>query len=226
MLPVGVVQHAQIHLVHRSIAAICAGLLLCGLIGCTTTGPAQPGAGMAATPSGKDDTLEQRLQALETELQQLKQRVEAVQAAVEDDRVGGRHVEDRADRLPEEYRPVRPGVVLASNPARMAKATVPPATTPVPAPAVAQPPQPALSPARDGDWVINLASYTSRTYASRKLAEFTGEGVAAEQVQAEVNGSTVYRLRVPGFASYRAASTESMAIRVQLGLNATWIARR
>jgi len=216
--------HAQrIRMARRIIVILGTGLLCCGPIGCALTGPVQSGPGKAVAPEGGEAALEQRLQVLETGLQQLTQRVEALQAAAEHDRVGKRHAAARADRLPAEYRPVRPGVVLASSPAR--KAAVASATLPAAAPEVVRQPR-AARPTREGNWVINLASYTSRTFASRKLAEFVGAGVAAERVQAEVNGRTVYRLRVPGFASYQAASVEAATIREQLGLKATWIARR
>ncbi|HUT39951.1 MAG TPA: SPOR domain-containing protein [Gammaproteobacteria bacterium] len=195
------------------------------LVACSSGGPAKPGA--ASLPNaGTDSSPEQRLQALEAGLQQLAQRVEALQAAAGPAN-SGNLTSARTDRLPPEYQPVRPGIVLAAHPVR--RATVPaaipvPATEPPPAPA--QQPAPKVQPPGEGDWVINLASYNSRGIASRKLAEFVDGGVAAEQVKAEVNGSTVYRLRVPGFDSYRAASAEAGAIRAQLGLADTWVARR
>ena len=46
------------------------------------------------------------------------------------------------------------------------------------------------------------------------------------QVAATVKGKTIYRLCVPGFASFRAASTEAGNIRNKLGLQDTWVARR
>ena len=195
------------------------------LVACSTGGPAKPGA--ASLPNaGTDSSPEQRLLALEAGLQQLAQRVEALQAAAGSAR-GDYLTGARNDRLPPEYQPVRPGVVLAAYPVRRTPvpAAIPlPVTEPPPAPA--QQPAPKLQPPGEGDWVINLASYNSRRIASRKLAEFVDAGVAVEQVRAEVNGSTVYRLRVPGFDSYRAASAEAGAIRAQLGLADTWVARR
>jgi cell division protein FtsN len=105
----------------------------------------------------------------------------------------------------------------------------PPTRVPDTLPVVAPAPQhTAVAPAppqRQGDWVINLASYKNQSYAARKQAEFANKGVMVEQVRAEVAGKTIYRLCVPGFVSSRAASTEAMAIRTRLGLSDTWIAR-
>ncbi len=74
--------------------------------------------------------------------------------------------------------------------------------------------------------MVNLASYTNASFAARKLSEFEAEGVSVEQVQASVKGKTIYRLRVPGFESFRAASAQAGAIQAKLDLDSTWIARR
>jgi hypothetical protein len=76
-----------------------------------------------------------------------------------------------------------------------------------------------------GDWVINLASYTSPAFVRKKQAEFVRAGVTVEQAQAVVKGRTVYRLRVPGFETFEAASARAAGIRAQPGLRDTWITR-
>lgn len=206
------------------------GLLACGIIACTAGFPPRPGS---ATTSAADKQVEatyaERLQALEAGMQLLTQRLNALQAAAGNSRSNGRI----ADARPAELRPIKPAIVLAANPVR--RAPPPPAApmrAPVQAPEVVPHVLPAEKPVTpqhrpgQGDWVINLASYNNRSFATRKLAEFIDEGVTVEQVQAQVSGKTIYRLRVPGFDSFRAANTEAAAIRAKLGLGDTWIARR
>jgi predicted component of type VI protein secretion system len=77
-----------------------------------------------------------------------------------------------------------------------------------------------------GDWAINLASYTSETIAARKLADFRRKGVTAEQAVATVNGKTIYRVRLAGFDTRKAAMDRAETIRQQLGLKETWITRQ
>ncbi|MGB7932135.1 MAG: SPOR domain-containing protein [Gammaproteobacteria bacterium] len=77
-----------------------------------------------------------------------------------------------------------------------------------------------------GDWVINLASYANESIAARKLADFERKGVTAEQSVASVNGKTIYRVRITGFDTRKAATVRAKSIRQQLGLNETWITRQ
>jgi hypothetical protein len=77
-----------------------------------------------------------------------------------------------------------------------------------------------------GVWTINLASYASKGIASRKLADFGRKGVRAEQAVATVHGKTIYRVRVAGFDSYKAAMAQAETIRQQLGLKEIWVTKR
>jgi DedD protein len=77
-----------------------------------------------------------------------------------------------------------------------------------------------------GDWVINLASYASEAIAARKLADFERKGVTAEQVAATVSGKTIYRVRIAGFDTRKAATARAEAIRQQLGLAETWVTKQ
>jgi hypothetical protein len=77
-----------------------------------------------------------------------------------------------------------------------------------------------------GDWIINLASYASESIAARKLADFRRKGVTAEQSVASVNGKTIYRVRITGFDTRKAATVRAESIRQQLGLKETWITRQ
>lgn len=194
------------------------------LSGCSTL-PAVNGSS-ASSPGGA--TTEQRLAALEAGQQQLGKRIDALQVQVVESQDGVSTADLR--ELPIEQQPLKPTIVLASNPPRVQP--VPPAAPPPPVRApVRQPDPPAApvvphTPPGEGDWVINLASYASASFASRKLAEFVDEGVPVEQVTATVKGKTIYRLCVPGFESFRAASAEAGNIRTKLGLSDTWVARR
>jgi len=208
-----------------SIRALISGVLVAvALAGCAAL---QPPNGASASSAARG-TSDERLAALEAGLQQLAQRVDALQVNAAESREG-LHTADVRE-LPIEQQPVRPAIVLASNPPRRLPdppaAPPPPVRAPVPRhapPAAPVAPQP---PPGEGDWVINLASYANESYASRKRAEFVDEGVSVEQVAATVKGKTIYRLRVAGFDSFRAASAEAGNIRTRLGLQDTWVARR
>jgi cell division protein FtsN len=78
----------------------------------------------------------------------------------------------------------------------------------------------------NGNWVINVASYTNEKIARRKLAQMQQQGVDVELVTARVNGKTLYRARVFGFASRRDAETHAAGIRAKLGIEETWITKR
>jgi DedD protein len=77
-----------------------------------------------------------------------------------------------------------------------------------------------------GNWVINIASYTNENIARRKLTQMQQQGVDVELVTARVNGKTIYRARVFGFASRRDASAASTEIKSKLGLEEIWITKR
>jgi len=77
-----------------------------------------------------------------------------------------------------------------------------------------------------GNWAINIASYTNARIARRELAKMQRQGVDVELVTAEVNGKTIYRARVFGFASRRAATAASTGIQSKLGLEEIWITKR
>ena len=86
--------------------------------------------------------------------------------------------------------------------------------------------QPIMPVARQGDWVINLASYTWKSTANKKLALFRDKGVDAEVFRVMINDKPMYRVRVTGFESSRAAKAEVAAIEQTLDLEGAWVARR
>jgi hypothetical protein len=106
-----------------------------------------------------------------------------------------------------------------------------PAAAPTPVQQPAEPPQDTAPAAPSGEsgtgqWSINIASYTSQGIADRKLAKFRQQGVDAVQTSATVNGRTIYRVRVTGFANRREAEAEAAVIRSRLGLQETWVTKR
>jgi hypothetical protein len=77
-----------------------------------------------------------------------------------------------------------------------------------------------------GDWVVNLASYSYESMARKKLAVFQAKGVNGEIEHTTVNGKSLYRIRVTGFESSRAARDSIPELQKTLGLKGVWIARR
>ena len=77
-----------------------------------------------------------------------------------------------------------------------------------------------------GNWAINIASYANENIARRKLAQMQQQGVDAELVPAEVNGKPIYRARVLGFTSRRAAGSAAKEIKSKLGIGEVWITKR
>lgn len=100
---------------------------------------------------------------------------------------------------------------VSAEPSNETVAAVTPVVTPV---------------AKTGDWVINLASYTWKSMASRKLALFQQQGVDAEIFAVTINDKPMYRIRVTGFENSREAKARIPAIEEALDLKGAWISRR
>ncbi|UCC56948.1 MAG: SPOR domain-containing protein [Gammaproteobacteria bacterium] len=118
---------------------------------------------------------------------------------------------------------------VATEPAgtRADTAVEPAGIIPAPAPeAKPEPAAPVAAGTANGNWVINVASYTNERIARRKLAQMQQQGIDVELVTAEVKGKTIYRARVFGFASRRDAESHAVGIRKKLGIEETWITRR
>lgn len=203
------------------------------IVGLTACSAMQPVPGQALTPAPHAmEAHEKRLKVLEADMQRLVVQLDALQETSRHAGNGWRMADTSFDQMPAEARPVTPAIALSAGP--LQKIQVPtPAVAPAPVRKAAPEPirkstpptAPQHRPGQD-EWVINLASYTNESFAAKKLTEFAGEGVVAEQVQARVKGKTIYRLRVPGFGSFRAASVEAGTIQTKLNLESTWIARR
>jgi len=92
---------------------------------------------------------------------------------------------------------------------------------------VAAAPSPAVAAAAPaGDWVVNLASYNHKAMAKRKLGEFQAKGVNAEIESTMIKDRPMYRIRVTGFESSRAARASIGSLEKTLGLKGVWISRR
>ena len=108
------------------------------------------------------------------------------------------------------------------DPDKVVAAAEPVTSTTAPAEAVQQ-----ITPAvKTGDWVVNLASYTRESTASRMLTRFRDKGVDAELVTVMINDKPMHRLRVSGFASSRAAKARIKSLEQQLDLEGVWISRK
>ena len=79
---------------------------------------------------------------------------------------------------------------------------------------------------KTGNWVINLASYTWKSTANRKLALFQQQGVDAEVFEVMIKDKPMYRIRVVGFESSRTAKAAIPAVEQKLNLEGAWISKR
>ena len=79
---------------------------------------------------------------------------------------------------------------------------------------------------KTGNWVINLASYTWKSTAGRKLALFQSQGVDAEIFKVMINDKPMYRVRVTGFESSGEAKAEIPTVEKKLNLEGAWISKR
>jgi len=80
--------------------------------------------------------------------------------------------------------------------------------------------------AKPGNWVVNLASYTWKSTANKKMEEFRSKGVDAELVTVTINDKPMHRVRVAGFGSSRLAKEQVSSLEQQLDLEGAWISRR
>jgi hypothetical protein len=101
-----------------------------------------------------------------------------------------------------------------------------PAGIAAPEPASSAPLADVIRPGSTGRWVINLASYAGPKTASRMQRKFEDLGVSTEKQVAEVNGKTMYRLRIASFESRADAEAYFETIKGALGLESAWITRK
>ncbi len=78
---------------------------------------------------------------------------------------------------------------------------------------------------QQGDYIINLMSLTSRDLSEHNQARFHQAGFATDLLQADVNGTQWYRLRVSNLASKADAVKLASTMQEEFGLGSTWIDR-
>ncbi|MFO7593234.1 MAG: SPOR domain-containing protein [Pseudomonadota bacterium] len=76
-----------------------------------------------------------------------------------------------------------------------------------------------------GGWVINLISLSSEKDAQEQMLRLRQAGVRVEMQQAEHNGKSWYRLRVPGFSNYEGARAYIETVEKQTGVQNAWVAK-
>jgi hypothetical protein len=81
-------------------------------------------------------------------------------------------------------------------------------------------------PGATGRWIINLASYAGPKTADRMQRKFEDLGVSTDRQVAEVNGKTMYRLRIASFESRQDAQSYFDSIKDTLGLKSAWITKK
>jgi hypothetical protein len=101
-----------------------------------------------------------------------------------------------------------------------------PAGIAAPEPASSEPLADVVRPGSTGRWVINLASYAGPKTADRMQRKFEDLGVSTEKQVAEVNGKTMYRLRIASFESRADAEAYFETIKGALGLESAWITKK
>lgn len=87
-------------------------------------------------------------------------------------------------------------------------------------------PKPVMQPGGDGDWTVNLASFSREEQAGKLLGTLKRAGIQAEQQTTSLNGNTRYRLRVTGFSSRDEAKRYADKLDKGLGLGDPWVSHR
>ena len=126
--------------------------------------------------------------------------------------------EDTKDTDTLQLAQVEPAAPAMPSPARVA--------TTGPADPIASVMHDVPQPGTTGRWIINLASYAGPKTADRMQRKFEGLGVNTDRQVAEVNGKTMYRLRIASFESRGDARAYFDSIKETLGLESAWITRQ
>ena len=99
-------------------------------------------------------------------------------------------------------------------------------TTKTQIPSSTSPPQLPSQPAASiGSWAVNLESHTNEKAAAAAINRLRSQGINAEQYVFIKDGTTWYRIRVPGFSSSAEARAYADNVLVQAGFSQTWINR-
>ncbi len=78
---------------------------------------------------------------------------------------------------------------------------------------------------KTGNWVVHVASYSSRNQAKKTLRQYAKQIPDAKIQAARVKGKEVFRVSVPGFSSKKEALAYHKKISKKLGLKGTWISK-
>jgi hypothetical protein len=78
----------------------------------------------------------------------------------------------------------------------------------------------------EGQWVVNLASYTRESTAQRMLEVFRDKGVEAEIISITVNDKPMVRIRTTGYRSASEARDWVALLEERLDLDGVWISKR
>lgn len=86
--------------------------------------------------------------------------------------------------------------------------------------------QPASVVSKNGPWVINLVSTSSKIDAERLAKKALSKNIQTELQQTTVKGTKYWRVQITGFPTADDAKTYAVTAKKQLGLNDTWIMKR
>jgi len=82
-----------------------------------------------------------------------------------------------------------------------------------------------LDPADKASWSLNLISLMNKAYATEHLAALTSAGYAAETAVVSINGTTWYRIHIPGFVTVRDANKFASRMANETTYRSTWVSR-
>jgi len=87
-----------------------------------------------------------------------------------------------------------------------------------------KPSKPAAAPAAtNGEWALNVASYSELSAAEQEASRLRGAGYQASSQSAVVNGRNWYRVQVRGFADQASARATAVKLETELGLKSIWL---
>ena len=79
---------------------------------------------------------------------------------------------------------------------------------------------------KNGPWVINLVSTSSKTDADRLSKKALSKDIQTEQQQITVKGTQYWRVQITGFSTAEDARAYADTAKAQLGLKDAWIMKR
>ena len=85
---------------------------------------------------------------------------------------------------------------------------------------------PTVSPDKNGPWVINLVSTSSKADADRLVKKALSRDIQTQQQQITVKGTQYWRVQIIGFSTQEQANAYADIAKEKLGLKAVWIMKR